>query len=105
MKKHFLLILVALLWCNVGVADGIKELNNKLLEIEKRMDTCLGTKDKDMCEKFILENPILSEILGNVDFAKLSSSSKCEIGTKCYSSMARIAAKTFQISDLLMELD
>ena len=60
MKKRFLMILVlSLLWCNVGFADGIKELNKKLLEIEKRIDTCLSTKDKDICEKFVLENPFM----------------------------------------------
>ncbi len=46
MKKLFLYIFLVLMWCNVGVAEGIKELNKKLLEIEKRLDSCLDTKDK-----------------------------------------------------------
>ncbi len=105
MKKFLGILVLGLLWCSVSFADGIKELNKKLLEIEKRMDTCLSTKDKDMCEKFILENPLMSEILGNADFAKLISSSKCEVGTKCGATQARILPKTFQIQALIMEMD
>ena len=105
MKKLLGILVLGLLWCNVGFADGIKELNKKLLEIEKRIDTCLNTKDEDICEKFLLENPILLEIFGNADFAKLLSSRKCEIGTKCAATNARIAAKTFQLQALIMEMD
>ena len=76
MKKLSLYVFLALLWCNVSFADGIKELNKKLLEIEKRLDTCLSTKDKDICNNFVLENPYMLEILGNADFAKLLTSNK-----------------------------
>ncbi len=102
MKKHFLIILVALFWCNVGFADGIKELNKKLLEIEKRIDTCLSTKDEDICNNFVVENPYMLEILGNVDFAKLLTSNKCQMGTKCGATMARFTAKMFQLESLVM---
>ncbi len=106
MKKLLgIVVLGLLLSTNVVFAGGINELNKKLLEIEKRMDTCLSTKDKDLCEKFVLENPLLTEILGNADFAKLSTSSKCEIGTKCGATSARIAAKSLQIMNLVLELD
>ena len=106
MKKLFLSILVfGLLLGGNGYANGIKELNKKLLEIEKRIDICLSTKDKDICGKFALENPFLLEIFGNADFAKLLSSSKCEIGTKCAATNARLAAKMFQLQAIVMETD
>ena len=93
------------MWCNVGVAEGIKELNKKLLEIEARLDKCLDTKDKDICMDFMIENPMMLEILGNEDFAKLLSTSKCQVGTKCGATNARILSKTLQASSLVMELD
>ena len=106
MKKLLSVILVicSLLSGN-AYANGIKELNKKLLEIEKRIDICLSTKDKDICGKFALENPFLLEIFGNADFAKLLSSSKCEIGTKCAAINARLAAKMFQLQAIVMEID
>ena len=76
MKKLSLYIFLVLMFCNVGVAEGIKELNKKLLEIEERLDTCLDTKDKDICEKFMVENPMLLEIFGNENFVKLLTN-KC----------------------------
>ena len=105
MKKLLGIVVLGLLWCNPGVADGINELNKKLLEIEKRIDTCLSTKDKDICEKFVLENPFMLEIYGNADFAKLLSSSKCEIGTKCAATNARLLAKMLQLEALVMDMD
>ena len=93
------------MWCNVGFANDIIKLNKKLLEIEARLDTCLDTKDKDICMKFATENPIMLEILGNEDFAKLLSTSKCQVGTKCGATNYRILSKTFQLESLLMELD
>ena len=104
MKKLFLYMLLGLLWCNVGVAEGIKELNKKLLEIEKRLDSCLDTKDKGICEKFMVENPMLLEIFGNENFVKLLTN-KCQLGSKCYSINARILSKTQQAAALLMEMD
>ena len=93
------------MFCNVAFANDIKKLNKKLLEIEAKLDECLETKDKDICIKFMTDNPILLEILGNEDFAKLLSSRKCQVGTKCGATNARILAKTFQASLLVMELD
>jgi hypothetical protein len=91
--------------CNNGYAKDIKKLNKKLLEIEARLDKCLDTKDKDICMDFMTENPMMLEILGNEDFAKLLSTSKCQVGTKCGATNARILSKTFQASSLVMELD
>jgi hypothetical protein len=105
MKKVIVAVLVMVSWCNVGFADGIKELNKKLLEIEKRLDTCLSTKDKDICNNFVLENPYMLEILGNADFAKLLTSNKCQTGTKCGATMARFTAKMFQLESLVMEMN
>ena len=105
MKKLLGIVVVSLLWCNVAFADGIKELNKKLLEIEKRLDTCLSTKDKDICNNFVLENPYMLEILGNADFAKLLTSNKCQTGTKCGATMARFTAKMFQLESLVMEMN
>ena len=105
MKKLSLYIFLVLMWCNVGVAESIKELNKKLLQIEERLDKCLDTKDKDICMDFMTENPMLLEILGNEDFAKLLSTSKCQVGTKCGATNARILSKTLQASSLVMDLD
>ena len=105
MKKLFLYVFLVLMFYNVSFADGIKELNKKLLEIEKRMDTCLSTKDKDICNNFVLENPYMLEILGNADFAKLLTSNKCQTGTKCGATMARFTAKMFQLESLVMEMN
>ena len=54
---------------------------------------------------FMTENPMMLEILGNEDFAKLLSTSKCQVGTKCGATNARILSKTLQASSLVMELD
>ena len=70
-KKLLAILVLGLLLCSIGLADGIKELSKKLLEIEKRIDTCLTTKDKDICVKFVLENPFMLEILENDDFVDL----------------------------------
>ena len=35
MKKHFLIILVALLWCNVGFAEKIPDLTNSKWNVQK----------------------------------------------------------------------
>jgi hypothetical protein len=105
MRKLSLYILLSLMFCNVVFANDIKKLNKKLLEIEARLDVCLDTKDKDICMKFMMDNPLLLEIFGNEGFAKLLSTSKCQVGTKCGATNARILAKTLQASSLVMELD
>ena len=106
MKKLFSTILVlGLLFSGNANANDIKKLNKELLEIEARLDLCLDTKNKDICIKFMTDNPLLLEIFGNEDFAKLLSTSKCQIGTKCGATNARILAKTLQASSLVMELD
>ena len=104
-KKLLAILVLGLLLCNIGLADSIKELNKKLLKIEKRIDTCLTTKDKDICVKFVLENPFMLEILENDDFVELLSSGKCEIRNKCGATQARLLAKMFQVEDLLMDMD
>ena len=104
-KKLLAILVLGLLLCNIGLADGIKKLNKKLLEIEKRIDTCLTTKDKDICVKFVLENPLMLEILENDDFVELLSSGKCEIRNKCGATQVRLLAKMFQVEDLLMDMD
>ena len=104
-KKLLAILVLGLLLCNIGLAAGIKKLNKKLLEIEKRIDTCLTTKDKDICVKFVLENPLMLEILENDDFVELLSSGKCEIRNKCGATQVRLLAKMFQVEDLLMDMD
>ena len=80
MKKLFSTILVlGLLFSGNANANDIKKLNKELLEIEARLDLCLDTKNKDICIKFMTDNPLLLEIFGNEDFAKLLSTSKCQI--------------------------
>ena len=105
MKKLLSIIVLGLLLGGNAYANDIKKLNKKLLEIEARLDLCLDTKNKDICIKFMTDNPLLLEIFGNEDFAKLLSTSKCQIGTKCGATNARILAKTLQASSLVMELD
>jgi len=106
MKKLFSTILViCLLLSGNAYANDIKKLNKKLLEIEARLDLCLDTKNKDICVKFMTDNPLLLEIFGNENFTKLLSTSKCQVGTKCGATNARILAKTLQASSLVMELD
>ena len=105
MKKLLSIIVLGWLLSGNAYANDIKKLNKKLLEIEARLDLCLDTKNKDVCVKFMTDNPFLLEIFGNENFAKLLSTSKCQIGTKCGSTNARILAKTLQASSLVMELD
>ena len=103
MKKLLgIVVLGLLLSTNTVFAEGIKELNLKLLEIEKKMDECIEKKDKDLCAEFMIENPIMLEIYGNKNFAKLIESSKCEIGsgTECGATVARFYSKYVQVLNL-----
>ena len=86
-------------------SNNLKLLNIKLLEIEGQIDSCINSKDKDICEKFFLGNQLLLEIYGNEEFAKLVNSSKCQVGagTKCGATTARITAKSIQLFYLLFE--
>ena len=60
MKKLLGIVVLGLLVSgNTVFAEGIKELNLKLLEIEKRMDECIEKKDKDKIKKLMLENPLM----------------------------------------------
>ena len=108
MKKLLGILVLGLLWCNVGFAESknLKLLNIKLLEIENQLDSCINSKDKDICEKFFLGNPLLLEIYSNEEFAKLVNSSKCQVGagTKCGATMSRIAAKSTQIIGFIADL-
>ena len=105
MKKLLSIIVLGLLFSGNANANDIKKLNKELLEIEARLDLCLDTKNKDICVKFMTDNPLLLEIFGNENFAKLLSTSKCQVGNKCGATNARILAKTLQASSLVMELD
>ena len=108
MKKLLgIVVLGLLLSCNTVLAEGIKELNLKLLEIEKRMDECIEKKDKDLCAEFMIENTLMLEIYGNKNFAKLIESSECEIGsgTDCGATVARMMSKGIQVFSLGLELN
>ena len=107
MKKFLGILVLGLLWCNVGFAgsSNLKQLNVKLLEIENQIDSCINSKDKNICEKYMLENSILLEILGTEVFAKLIDSNKCKVGTKCGETMSRITAKSMQIMNFILELN
>ena len=100
--KTFLTLFV-LLFSSSVVAEGINQLNDKLLEIEETFDICLETKDKDLCEKVLIKNQLLLEIYGNETFAKLIESKKCSVGTKCGATIARITAKSIQLLNLVFE--
>ena len=108
MKKLLGIVVLGLLWCNVGLAESknLKLLNIKLLEIENQMDSCINSKDKNICEEFLLGSPLLLEIYGNEDFAKLINSNKCQVGasTKCGAVMSRITAKSLQIIEFIPDL-
>ena len=108
MKKLLGIVVLGLLWCTTSFAGSgnLKQLNLKLVEVEKQLDSCISSKDKDICEKIILENPLLLKIYGNVEFAKLINSNKCQVGaaTKCGAAMSRISAKYIQIISLISEL-
>ena len=108
MKKLLIIIVVTLSWCNTSFAgsSSLKQLNLKLVEIEKQLDSCISSKDKDICEKIVVENTLLLEIYGNVEFAKLINSNKCQVGaaTKCGAAISRITAKYLQIASLIAEL-
>jgi hypothetical protein len=93
------------MWCNVGFASEAGGIREPGTDEKSRLDKCLDTKDKDICMDFMIENPMMLEILGNEDFAKLLSTSKCQVGTKCGATNARILSKTLQASSLVMELD
>ena len=53
MKKLLIIIVVMLSWCNTSFAgsSSLKQLNLKLVEIEKQLDSCISSKDKDICER------------------------------------------------------
>ena len=102
MKKT--LIILVLLFSSSVVAEGIKQLNDKLLEIEETFDICLEIKDKDFCEKVFIKNQLLLEVYGNETFAKLIESKKCSVGTKCGATTARLTAKMMQVLYLFFEL-
>ena len=103
MKKLLAIVVLGLLLSGNAYSNDISKLNTKLLEIENRMDDCLSTKNKKLCESIIIDNPML-EILGNESFAKLTMSQKdCGIGTKCGATSARILSKTNKIAAFIME--
>ena len=103
MKKLLAIVVLGLVLASNALADDINELNNKLIEIENRMDNCLNTKDKELCDRIIMENPIL-EILGNQSFAKLlMSPNHWGVGTKCGATNARILSKTNKIASFVMQ--
>ena len=108
MKKFLAIIVLGLLWCTTSFAgsSSLKQLNLKLVEVEKQLDSCISSKDKNICEKIVLENPLLLKIYGNVEFAKLINSNKCQVdaATKCGAAMSRISAKYMQIIGLIAEL-
>ena len=108
MKNLLWILVLGLLWCSASFAgsSSLKQLNLKLVEIEKQLDSCINSKDKNICEKIVLENPLLLKIYGNVEFAKLINSSKCQVGaaTKCGAAMSRITAKYMQLINLIPEL-
>jgi hypothetical protein len=97
MKKVFLYTILMFAFCDVVLANDIKELNKKLLEIEDRIDECLETKDKKLCENIMIQNPIQIELMGNEHFARLLDSYLCKSGTKCGASMQRVVGKTLQV--------
>ena len=108
MKKLLGIMVLGLLWCNTSFAgsSSLKQLNLKLVEIEKQLDSCISSKDKDICEKIVLENTLLLKIYGNVEFTKLINSNKCQVGaaTKCGAAISRITAKYMQLINLIPEL-
>ena len=108
MKKFLFTMVLCFLFSSKTVfAEGIKELNLKLLEIEKKMDECIEKKDKDLCAEFMIENLLMLEIYGNKNFAKLIESSECEIGsgTDCGATVARMMSKGIQVFRLGLELN
>jgi hypothetical protein len=102
-KKILITLTAVVMLSGAAMANDIKDLNDKLLDIEARIDKCLDTKDKAVCGDFMIENPMLSEVLGNEDFAKLLMTSKCQVGTKCYSTNARLLTKTLQASLIITQ--
>ena len=104
MKKLLAIIVLGLLWSGNSFSNDINALNAKLLEIEGRLDNCLNTKNKQLCENLVMENPLMLEVMGNENFAKLSMSPKdCGIGTKCGATSARILSKVNQVAAFILE--
>ena len=107
-KKLLGIMVLGLLLSGNAYAESknLKLLNTKLLEIKIQMDLCINSKDKNICEEFLLGSPLLLEIYGNEDFAKLINSNKCQVraGTKCGAAMSRIAAKSIQIMGFIPDL-
>ena len=90
-------------FCDVVLANDIKELNKKLLEIEERMDECLDTKDEKLCFNIIMLNPLQIELEGNEHFARLMDSELCKSGTKCGASYSRVIQKFLAVTLILSE--
>ena len=105
MKKLLGIVVLGLLIFNSAEANII-ELNVKLIELEKKIDKCLETKDKNICEDLNLFTTFLIEVLGNEEYAKHMNSDKCKIGTKCGATISRISGKFLQFMELnLNELE
>ena len=104
MKKLLGIVVLGLLLSASAYANDINALNAKLLEIEGRLDNCLNTKNKKLCENIIMENPLMLEVMGNENFAKLSMSPKhCGVGTKCGATSARILSKINRVTAFILE--
>ena len=104
MKKLLGIVVLGLMLGGNAYSNDINALNAKLLEIEGRLDSCLNTKNKQLCENIIMENPLMLEDMSNENFAKLSMSPKdCGIGTKCGATSARILSKVNKVAAFILE--
>ncbi len=99
MKKLLGIVVLVFLTFNNANAN-IKELNAKLIELEKKIDKCLESKDNNFCDDLNLYTTFLIEIMGNEEYAKHIDSDRCEIGTKCGAAISRISGKYLQIMEL-----
>jgi len=82
--------------------ETAEKLNLKLLQIEKKLDECIVTKDLYLCSETALLHT--SEILYDQNFMSIIDSGQCSvIGSvnECGATLARITPKLLEVTDIL----
>ena len=99
MKK----ILIALMLMSLSTGAIAGEMEDTLLSIEKDIDTCIESNDKNVCDELTFAEDYLVKFMGNQDYMK-DLVTKCQIGTECASIMYRLVAKMSTALTIQMDL-
>jgi hypothetical protein len=91
--KKIIMVIALILW-GVFFYTQLRagEMEDVMLSIEKDMDTCIESNDKDVCESLSFNEDYMIKFMGNSDYMK--EFAKCKMGDECYSIMIRLASKS-----------